>query len=364
MSLFTALACAEVVQPGDRFPLLYLNRPSEPADQNYLGLLPEPTTSVTKGVFTLTDITAELIVLEFLNRYCPSCQAQMPIMNVTYGLIEKNPELKHKVKILGVGSGNNDQELKEFKIEQSIPFPLIHDPEFIAYDAIGDPGGTPFTILVRKVDNRCIILSTHLGRINSAEELLKDIHNALTLDPASLQALAAQTVLPRGASRALSLALTEKELVQKIRHCLQTNFHVDAHTPKITITKITLPGGKTVFKGTTKNKRKSETLYATVISRKPTCDVCHGIHFIVAFNLLGVIKDFVPLHLTKYGNALWSATDTQFMQKKLVGQSVMNHLQFSPKIDAVSMATMTSAIIFNSINKLRETVEELQRIEK
>ncbi len=358
------LSGAEALQPGDNVPFIYLKRPSEPAAQIYLGLVTEPAGSFKREAFTISDIKAELIVIEFLNRYCPSCQAQVPVMNAIYSLIENNPLLKSRVKVVGIGVGNNEEELIEFKAEQLIAFPLIPDPEFIAYDAIGDPGGTPYTVLVRKVDNQGVILSTHLGRINSAEDLLKDIQDALSLDVDSLHTLIKKKSVRHSEKRVLNLTLSENEILENIRHCLQNGIRSFVHRNAINITKISLPGNKTVFKATLPGNGTLETLYATVISRNPTCDVCHGIHFIVAFNRMGVIKNFSALHLTKYGNALWTAADVRFMQKRLIGQSLMNHMQFNSKIDAVSMATMTSAIIFNSLNKLRETVKELQRLEK
>ena len=93
-------------------------------------------------------------------------------------------------------------------------------------------------------------------------------------------------------------------------------------------------------------------LYAKVISRKPTCDVCHGIHFIIVFNREGIITGFTPIYLTKYGNIKWSAADIAFMRERIVGRSVLSQKTFNHTVDAVSTATMSSALIFNSLNKL------------
>jgi hypothetical protein len=285
-------------------------------------------------------------------------------MNKTFDLIEKQPAIKNKVRLIGIGSGNNDEEIKGFRTEQEIPFPLFPDPEFVAYDAIGDPGGTPFTILVRRINNRFIVLSTHLGRVSSAENLVKDIQDALAVDPQAVHTLAKEKTLPRADNRVLKLTLPEKEILQKVRQSMQESFKSGNNAGRITITKIDLPGSGIVFKGTKKDKRKLEVLYAKLISRNPTCDVCHGIHFIVTFDRKGIIKDFFPLHLTKYGNVNWSAADVDFMKNKTAGRSLQQHKTFNPKVDAVSMATMSSALIYNSLNKLQATVAELQRIEK
>jgi len=366
VSLFLALipfgppSLARVLEPGDTFPLIYLDQPSAPEEQNYLGLSPEDK----KQKITIADINAELVVVEFMNRYCPSCQAQVPIMNRAYALIEGQPEHKNKVRLIGIGAGNNNEELKGFRTEQAIPFPLFQDPEFIAYDAIGDPEGTPFTILVRRVNNSFVVLSTHLGRVSSAEDLVKDIQDALAVDPQAVHTLAKEKALPRSDSRVLTLTLTEKEILQKVRQSMQASFKPAKNATSITITKIKLPGSGTLFRGARTVNGKREIFYAKLISRNPTCDVCHGIHFIVTFDRKGTIKDFSPIHLTKYGNVNWSAADIELMQHKLAGRSLLQHKTFNPKVDAVSMATMSSALVFNSLNKLQSTVNELQRLEK
>ena len=370
VSLFFALIAfsqpllARVLEPGDTFPLIYLDQPSTPEEVAYLGLSDELTPARKSQKMTISDINTDLVVVEFMNRYCPSCQAQVPIMNRAFALIERKPDLKNKVKLIGIGSGNNDEELKGFRTEQGIPFPLFQDSEFIAYDAIGEPEGTPFTIMVRRVNNRFVVLSTHLGRISSAEDLVKEIQDALAVDPQAVHALAKEKALPREDSRMLKLTLTDKDILQKVRQSMQASFKPDKTATSITITKIKLPESGTLFRGAMTVNGKQEIMYAKLISRNPTCDVCHGIHFIVTFDRKGIIKDFFPIHLTKYGNVNWSADDIELMQRKLAGRSLMQHKTFNPKVDAVSMATMSSALIFNSLNKLQSTVAELQRLEK
>jgi thiol-disulfide isomerase/thioredoxin len=361
---FGTPSLARVLEPGDTFPLIYLDQPSTPEENAYLGLSDELTPARKKQKITIADINAELIVVEFMNRYCPSCQAQVPIMNRASALIERKPDLKNKVRLIGIGAGNNDEELKGFSTEQEIPFPLFQDSEFIAYDAIGDPEGTPFTILVRRINNRFVVLSTHLGRISSAEDLVNEIQDALMVAPQAVHALAKEKALPRADSRVLTLTLTEKDILQKARQSMQASFKPDKKATRITITKIKLPGSGTVFRGVRIDNGKDEAVYAKLISRNPTCDICHGIHFIVTFDRKGIIKDFFPVHLTKYGNVNWSAADVELMKNKIVGRSLQQHKAFNPKVDAVSMATMSSALIYNSLNKLQFTVSELQRLEK
>ena len=203
---------ARIIEPGDTLPRLSFTQPLAAEEMNYLRLPDEGRVADKPAAVVLNDLDAELLVVEFMNRYCPSCQAQAPLMNAAYRAIEGLPDFKHKVLIIGVAAGNSFEELTTFKKEQAIPFPLLQDPDFIAYDAIGTPDGTPFTLLARRVNSRFIVLSTHLGRIKSAEELANDIQSALTSEPAAIQAMARAKARPLADGRMLKLKLPEQEL--------------------------------------------------------------------------------------------------------------------------------------------------------
>ena len=92
--------------------------------------------------------------------------------------------------------------------------------------------------------------------------------------------------------------------------------------------------------------------------------MCHGLHFIIIFNRGGIITGFTPIYLTKYGNIKWSAADIAFMQERIVGRSMLTQKPFSHATDAVSSATMSSALIFNSLNKLSAVFNELKETDK
>jgi peroxiredoxin len=352
---------ARIIEPGDILPRLSFTQPLAAEEKNYL-LLPDEGKGVDKPVaVVLNDLDAELLVVEFLNCYCPSCQAQVPLMTAAYRAIEGLPDFKQKVRIIGVAAGNSFEELTAFKKEQTIPFPLLQDPDFIAYDAIGTPDGTPFTLLARRVNSRFIVLSTHLGRIGSAEELANDIQSALTTEPAAIQAMARAKAQPLADGRMLKLKLSEQKLRRLIIKSMgAAQAAVKQHTARVRITKIVLPKSGVIYRG----EAAGETLYAKVISRKPTCDVCHGLHFIIIFNREGIITGFSPVYLTKYGNITWSAADIAFMRERIVGRSMLAQKPFSHATDAVSTATMSSALIFNSLNKLPAVFNELKETDK
>ena len=96
-------------------------------------------------------------------------------------------------------------------------------------------------------------------------------------------------------------------------------------------------------------------------SRSAVCDVCHDVHFIYLFDRSTQIIGFEPLQLTKYGNVNWNRQEVNNMRKQVVGKYLTMPKPFDPAVDAISSATMTSAIIFDSLAQGEELLAELRQ---
>ena len=118
-------------------------------------------------------------------------------------------------------------------------------------------------------------------------------------------------------------------------------------------------GGRRVFTAVAETADGQERFFAEVVSRASICDVCHDVHFIYVFDQGGKIVDFAPLHLTKYGNVVWDGADVTKMRQRVVGQYLRAPRPFDPKVDAVTKATMTSAIIFDQLALGEELMQQL-----
>ena len=112
-----------VITPGDFFPEYSFPMTLTGSDMEYLGLPQKFFGLVKGGNFSLKDVQAELIVLEYLNKYCFSCQLQAPVMNQVFSMVQQDPQLKGRAKFIGIGAGNNEREVNSFKEEKKIPFP-------------------------------------------------------------------------------------------------------------------------------------------------------------------------------------------------------------------------------------------------
>ncbi len=123
-------------------PALELPAPESASDRSYLGI-------TGTGAFKTTAIDARVLIIEFFDFYCPHCQATAPRMNEVYQEIERRPDLRGLVKIIGIGVGDTPFEVSSFKEKFHVPFPLFADRERKITKGIVIPG-TPMFFAVKK----------------------------------------------------------------------------------------------------------------------------------------------------------------------------------------------------------------------
>ncbi len=354
-----AAKAAPVVKPGDALPRLVSRHELSSQERSYLGLPSGRLPFMRQKEFLIGDIQADIIVIEFFNRYCSSCQALAPVLNRVHEQVQDLTEPGQKIRFIGIGAGNNAREIAAFKQEKSVSFPLIPDPDFEMYNAVGDPGGTPFTIIVKKRDGKAAIAAVSKGLIHEPGHFIDLIREAAGLAPAAASAAAETDTAPPD-ERMLALDLSEEKVRELIRGAMRRASPDGTKIRKLTARENS--SGGQVYRGALVSADGTRTvLYAQLISRKPVCDVCHGIHFIVAFDPQGTVRGFSPVHVTKYGNVLWNDRESGFMRQRLVGRSIRTHHKFDPQVDAVSTATMSSALIVNSVNNLKDVLQEIEQ---
>lgn len=151
---------------GEILPDFSMAVPGESDARDYLGLS-------RGGSFQVPQVKAQVVILEVFSMYCPFCQKEAPNVNRLYRLIEENPNLKGKIKLIGIGAGNSSYEVQIFKTRYGVPFPLFPDSDYSIHTLLGNVR-TPYFIAVRiNSDGTHRVIYSRLGAFESAEAFLR-----------------------------------------------------------------------------------------------------------------------------------------------------------------------------------------------
>jgi len=260
--------------------------------------------------------------------------------------------LKGKVKMIGIAAGNNMTEVKIFKTAHHIPYPILSDARFDAHTAVGSPR-TPFSIWVRRDAQRnSIVVSTHLGLIESVKSVVDETKAVLQYNLALLKQ-------KKGAiyeGDTLTPPISEEELATKARAGME------ASGGRVTkIEKIFLKDGDWVYAGKVDFGTHQKNLFSKLASRRAVCDICHDTFFIYTFDPEGKVIDIIPVQLTKIDNLNWTGEDVKKLKSRTLGRSILKPFVFDPAVDSVSGATITAVLVFDSLDKAKAIFEKLKK---
>jgi len=344
--LATNLWAVQPISTGEVFPEIALPAPADPAQRQYLGLKDDQP-------FTLSQISGQLVLVEILNVHCPHCKKQTKPYNKLYRMIEADPETRGKIKMLGVAVANDDEAIDDFDVIYSVAYPLVPDRTFKLHSAL-HAGATPFSIYALRDSptSPFIVTDTHLGSDNKMDELFEYLKDLLTMQSCEFTPAAD---LDRTEDEKLLPPQSETEVAKMTAEAF-------ARQGKIVtgLRRLELPSGRWVYTATVLKDGTPQPLFAEVSNRSPICDVCHSVHFVYLFDKTGLVLDFVPLSLTKYGNLQWNDKEINFFSRRVVGKRLSADWTFNPQVDAVASATMTAAIIFDDLGQGQKLLEELK----
>ena len=163
-----SLSADQPPQVGSVLPAMTLVKPADSRDLQYLGLS-------GSGTFTLDDIRTQVLIIQIFSMYCPYCQKDAPNVNRLFNLIENNPGLKGKIKILGIGAGNSAFEVATFKKKYKIEFALVPDADFKIHKIVGEVR-TPYFIVVKMSGpKKPEVVFSKLGARESIEGFLSEV---------------------------------------------------------------------------------------------------------------------------------------------------------------------------------------------
>ncbi|BBD07347.1 peroxiredoxin family protein [Desulfovibrio ferrophilus] len=153
-------------EPGTTLPRFAIPMPPLESDQVYLG--------VHGDSFALSDISADVIILEFSGVYCPICHQQAPDVRKLFKRIQR-AGLGDRVKLFSVAGGATQMEVDHVRQQYNAVYPIIRDPDFAVHKVLGEPK-TPYTMLLKSDGT---VLWAHLGKIADFGEFYTIIQSFL-----------------------------------------------------------------------------------------------------------------------------------------------------------------------------------------
>ena len=196
-----------------------------------------------------------------------------------------------------------------------------------------------------------MVKDTHLGMIEDRMVYLEKVRKILT----NAEVASSKTTY-KSAYESLDPGITEEELKAMIIERLKGRGLTTQE-----ITPLSLKEVPRVFMIKFKKEGNLDVWFAALGSEGKVCDVCHDIHFIYVFDRQGVVQDFIPIHVTKFGNKPFEEADVEKTRKALVGKNLTKPIQYNPDTDAVSAASMTSALIFKGLKQGTRIFEALKK---
>ena len=124
----------------------------------------------------MPQVKAGTLVIEVFSMYCPFCQENARVVNQVHQLLQNDPSLERKVKVVGLGIGNTPFEVELFRKQFSIGFPLFADDNLQVQKVSEQPFRTPTFITANIEAGKGLkILDVHVGQIRSPEEFLRKL---------------------------------------------------------------------------------------------------------------------------------------------------------------------------------------------
>ena len=161
------------VKLGDAFPACSLVVLQSKNDPPYLGLNPKTRR------FALTEVKSPYLLVLLYSELCFACIEELPFYRSMYQATEKDPELKGRLKIIGMGAGSKKRKVAAFRKKNHVPFPLFADEDKEVFGCLGKPV-LPVSYLLKadpEVGMRIIMILP--GHVKKPGKLLCEIKAAI-----------------------------------------------------------------------------------------------------------------------------------------------------------------------------------------
>ncbi|MCF8055985.1 MAG: TlpA family protein disulfide reductase [Desulfocapsa sp.] len=168
--IFTDTPVAYAKADVELLPDIAMKVPENTTHINYLGLKGEPGTP-----FKISEIDADILLIELFSMYCPHCQKAAPTVNELYEKMEQEKRPDLKLVIIGIGAKNTDLEVETFRKGFDIAFPLFSDPDLSIYETLAGAGTPTFIGCKKGEENKKLIFFRKSGGIKDPDKFFDDL---------------------------------------------------------------------------------------------------------------------------------------------------------------------------------------------
>ncbi len=170
VTTLSSMAADAIAKKPELLPKLELTVPDNDFYRSYLGLKGSPGEK-----FSLTQVEADILVIELFSMYCPYCQKEAPMVNELYEKMASYKTMGLEIKIIGIGVSNSQFEVEHFRDSYKVPFPLFPDKDMAMYKALKG-SGTPGFLGVHLPDgDGAAIVLRNSGGIHNSDDFLKKL---------------------------------------------------------------------------------------------------------------------------------------------------------------------------------------------
>lgn len=165
---------ADAIKAGDILPDVLIHGQPSLQHAAYLGL-PLGVTS-----FRLSQIEAELVLVEIFSMYCPRCQAVAPKLNRVFERLKASP-LGGSLKFVALGAGNTPFEVDYFCKKYHASMPMFPDTDYSLHATFGNVGTPSFFVLRALPGGKGFkVIFAHEGQPESEDAFFEQIRRAAT----------------------------------------------------------------------------------------------------------------------------------------------------------------------------------------
>lgn len=119
----------------------------------------------------LSDLKGKPVVINFWATWCAPCREEMPLLN------QYAEKYADRVTVLGVNSGESEQQIEAFLVETPVSFPILLD----ATNAVTDDYYVRSFPMTFFVDAEGVLRAQHLGMLS--ESLLARYLKTIGIEP-------------------------------------------------------------------------------------------------------------------------------------------------------------------------------------